>query len=274
MGAVKAPRLPVREVAVCGWKAVAALFERHPEAVRRLFFDAGTAPRTGDFTRRLARDRRVYRLVEREELERIGGTVHHGGIVAVRELAGPERLTQVAVDSWIQQGGPLLVLDRIGNANNLGALVRTAAFFGLRRILVRDDPGQALPGAAVYRVAEGGMEWVTFFTARDLPGALKALGEGFEVVGAALDGEPLAAAGREGEPRVRGVALVLGNEEDGLSREVAAACARRVTIPGSGAVESLNVSAAGAVLMHALFGLRPPMPHRRPGRRAPPDIRR
>ena len=52
------------------------------------------------------------------------------------------------------------------------------------------------------------------------------------------------------------VALVLGNEEQGLAPEVAAACSRLVTIPGSGQVESLNVSVAGAVLMWEYFGRR------------------
>jgi TrmH RNA methyltransferase len=45
---------------------------------------------------------------------------------------------------------------------------------------------------------------------------------------------------------------VLGNEEQGLAAPTIAACARQVTLPGSGAVESLNVSVAAAVLMHAL----------------------
>ena len=54
----------------------------------------------------------------------------------------------------------------------------------------------------------------------------------------------------------RPVALVLGNEEHGLAPEVAAACEQLVTIPGSGAVESLNVSAAAAVLCWEFFGRR------------------
>jgi TrmH RNA methyltransferase len=68
----------------------------------------------------------------------------------------------------------------------------------------------------------------------------------------------LAAVARDGEapealPRGRPFALVLGNEEKGLSRESIAASAVRVTLPGSGAVESLNVSVAAAVLIHALW---------------------
>ena len=52
------------------------------------------------------------------------------------------------------------------------------------------------------------------------------------------------------------MALVLGNEEEGLAPEVTSACSRLVTIPGSGNVESLNVSVAAAVLMWELFARR------------------
>ena len=55
-------------------------------------------------------------------------------------------------------------------------------------------------------------------------------------------------------PRAGTLALVLGNEEAGLPRDLAAACGMRLTLPGSGAVESLNVSVAAAVLIHALSG--------------------
>ncbi|MDB5379758.1 MAG: methyltransferase TrmH, partial [Rubritepida sp.] len=57
----------------------------------------------------------------------------------------------------------------------------------------------------------------------------------------------------EALPRNKPIALVLGHEETGLSPEVLAACQFRVTLPGSGLVESLNVAAAAAVLMHALM---------------------
>ncbi|EFH10912.1 TrmH family RNA methyltransferase, partial [Teichococcus cervicalis] len=56
----------------------------------------------------------------------------------------------------------------------------------------------------------------------------------------------------EALPRDRPIVLVMGNEEQGLPEASIAACAARVTLPGSGAVESLNVSVAAAVLMHAL----------------------
>jgi TrmH RNA methyltransferase len=74
---------------------------------------------------------------------------------------------------------------------------------------------------------------------------------GYEVIGAATRGGRVDASGvRNRAP----LALALGNEESGLSPELAAACTKLVTIPGTDAVESLNVSVAGAVLMWELFG--------------------
>ena len=76
---------------------------------------------------------------------------------------------------------------------------------------------------------------------------------GYDVVGAATRGGRPEAAQGERAPRPKPLALVLGNEEQGLAPEVAAACTRLVTIPGSGKVESLNVSVAAAVLMWELM---------------------
>ena len=53
--------------------------------------------------------------------------------------------------------------------------------------------------------------------------------------------------------RTKPVALVMGAEETGLSPDILACCAQRVTLPGTGLVESLNVAAATAVLLHALL---------------------
>jgi TrmH RNA methyltransferase len=243
------------EIAVCGLAAVRALFAKDADAIRRLYFDYPTGRRIGVICQVLAKSRRVYRCVEPVELEKIAGTVHHGGIVAVidQRVLRPPRPEDVR--RWAQTREPLLLLDRIGNAHNLGAIVRTAAFFGVGRIVIPADPQQARPGDAAYRVAEGGMAHIEFFRVPSLAEFIRELRPFYEVVGAAVRG--VASLGRHPQPKVSGakpVALVLGNEERGLASEVAAACDRLVMIPGGGAVESLNVSAAAAILIHHFFG--------------------
>jgi TrmH RNA methyltransferase len=250
-----------REIPVCGLASVGALFAQHPAAIKRLFFDPANSTRLGKMASHLAKNKKPYRMVAPAELEKIAGTVHHGGAVAI--IAAPElrEPTLDEVAAWGKAREGVLVLDRVGNAHNLGALVRTAAFFGVKKIILADDQAQAMPGEAAYRVAEGGFEFVEIHRVWDLPGCCRALaGAGYEVCGAAVASkETLHKAVREIGP-ARPVALVLGNEETGLNPNIAAACTRFVTIPGAGNIESLNVSAAAAVLMWGIFSLRPATP--------------
>lgn len=245
-----------KEINICGWQAVTALFARHPEAVRRLFFDAATGRRAGDFCRLLAQQKKVYRQVEPVELEKIAGSLHHGGIVAVIEERPLLKVTREVLAKWAQAKAPLLLLDRVGNANNIGAIVRTAAFFGVKTIIIPDHPAQALPGEAAYRVAEGGMELVEFYRVPSLPAICVELQRSHCLIGTSLRGNQLSPAAAKERGLPRPPAIVLGNEEKGISAEVAAKCDRLVKIPGTDAVESLNVSAAAAILCWEFFGKR------------------
>lgn len=228
-----------------------ARFARDAASIKRLYFDYGTGRRIGVMCKALAQARKVYRCAEPGELEKIAGTVHHGGIVAVVESLPLPVATADRVRAWMQRREPLLVLDRIGNAHNLGAIVRTAAFFGVPRIVLPADPAAARPNDAAHRVAEGGFEFLEVWSTPETVGFLRELAAaGYDVVGAATQGgAPRPDAGN----RTRPSALVLGNEEQGLAPAVAAACTRLVTLPGSGKIESLNVSVAGAILIWELL---------------------
>jgi TrmH RNA methyltransferase len=232
---------------VCGLAAVDALFERDPGRVERLFFEARLRAEIGRLCAVLARAHKPYREVDAAELARVAGTVLHGGIAAI---ARPRPLTvfdPAAAPGWSRDGKPILVLDGVGNPHNLGAVARNAAFFGVEHILLADRPEQASPSDASYRVAEGGLEQVTLYRAA-LPAALHQLRPSYRIIGAALGrGLPVDKRG-PGKP----VALILGNEERGADPATLAACDELVTIPGLGRVQSLNVAAAAAILIHAL----------------------
>lgn len=199
--------------------------------------------------RAMAGARKVYRCVEAAELAKIADSLHHGGIVAVVEEKAPRVAHASDAAAWARRRENLVVLDRVGNAHNLGAIARTAAYLGVPRIVIAGDPASARPGAAAYRVAEGGMDALEIRSVPEIAAFLRALsGAGYDVVGAATRGGAI-------EPPVGSSApwaLVLGNEEHGLAPAVETACTRLVTIQGSGHVESLNVSAAAAILIHGL----------------------
>lgn len=243
------------EIPICGLAAVKAKFEREPGSVIRLFFDAQTGRKVGALCKALAVSRRVYRQVEPAELEKIAGTIHHGGIVAIVEAKALRSPRAQDVRDWAKARAPLVLLDRVGNAHNLGAIARTAAFFGVKHIVVPDHVQQALPGEAAHRVAEGGLDQLEILTVKSLPEFCRELSRlGYEVAGTAVIGaSPLGKVAAELATARKPVAIVMGNEEHGMAPEVAKACTRLVTIPGSGRVESLNVSVAAAVLIWELF---------------------
>jgi len=245
-----------KELNVCGWQAVSTLFARHPAEVRRLFFDAATGRRAGEFCSQLAQHKKVYRQVEPAELEKIAGTKLHGGIVAVIGERPLKKVTREVLADWAKTRAPLLLLDRVSNANNVGAIVRTAAFFGVKAIIVPDHPAQALPGEAAWRVAEGGMEFVDFYRVPALPEFCAELRHQHFLIGTSLTGNQLSPAGVKERGIPRPAAIVLGNEEKGIAPAVAAQCDRLLKIPGADSVESLNVSAAAAVLCWEFFGRR------------------
>ena len=232
---------------ICGANAVAATFARRPEAVLRLFYLPTQKLAAGPYCATLAAAKKPYRMVEADELAKIAGTPHHGGIVAVAKPLVPTILDPANPP----RGKLLLVLDGIGNPHNLGAIARSAAFFGVPAMLIGEGIGHAMPSDAALRTAEGGLEHLALFRTRDLPRALAALTPHYRTVATTLDPAALPLAEL---PRDRPVALVLGNEETGVSAPVIAACRRQVRLAGAGRVQSLNVAQAAAVFLHALCG--------------------
>lgn len=248
-GPERAPREEAADlVRVAGLPAVSALFARAPQRVERLFYEEALREAAGPFCKVLAAARRPYRMVPRAELDRVAGTVQHGGIVAVARPKAIPGFDPAAVLAARDRIPLLLVMDGIANTHNLGAIARTAAFFGLDRIVLSGHAKQAGPSDSAHRVAEGGLEHLTLYRAAPLVPALEAIRPGFLVAGAVAEGgvDPAAL------PRDRPVALVLGNEERGLPPETLAACEARVTLRGSGRIESLNVSVAAGILIWAL----------------------
>ena len=230
---------------ICGVNAVTALFARRPGDVRRLFYVESQKEHAGPFCSVMAQSKRPYRMLDELDLARAAGTTHHGGLVAV---AAPRRIDII---DFVRppKMDLLLVLDGVSNPHNFGAIARSAAFFGVEALLLHETPLQAMPSDAAYRTAEGGLEHLVLHKTRNLRKALQALDPHYRTVATTLaaDASPL-----QGLPRDRPIALVLGNEERGVSFDALEGCRRRVCILGRGPVQSLNVAQAAAVVLAAL----------------------
>ena len=247
------------ELAVCGFATVKKLEKNHPEKIRRLFFTEEVAPKFGGLCKRLAQNHGIYNQKPAADLEKLSGTVHHQGVVAMIDMPDITPLDSDITDGWIERGENAVLLDRIGNAANFGAIVRSAAFFGIKNVVIPLDEAQSTITTSSYRVAEGGMEYVNIYSVRSSARLLEALAGKMVRVGTDLKAtRPLAelkkAAGK------KPILIVLGNEEHGISDVVRANCDELVIIPwgGMGAgvkeslVDSLNVAQAASVIFYEI----------------------
>ena len=237
-------------VHIAGLASVEALFATAPERIERLFFEESMKVHVGEMCLAIAKAHKTYRLVRGDEMDKLAGTAMHGGIVALAEPRPVLAFDTAEAAKWARAGEGLLVLDGVGNPHNLGAIARTAAFFGLKRIVISDHKEQAAPSDAAYRVARGGLEHVDIHKAEQIADTLKRLRKDYMVLATALErGKPISAYRGSAKP----LAVVLGNEEQGLPRDTVAACEGVVTLGGGGAVQSLNVAATAAILIHELL---------------------
>ena len=169
----------------CGPAAVAALFARRPQDVMRLFHTPERRREAGPHCAIMARHRRPYREVTAADLARIAGTQHHGGLVALALPRPVLALDPRNLPPSITAARVTPVLDGIGNPHNLGAIARSAAFFGCRALLLSGEPRQAGLSDAAFRTSEGGLEALDIYGAADLPLALRGIAPGILTVAAA-----------------------------------------------------------------------------------------
>jgi RNA methyltransferase, TrmH family len=247
------------ELAVCGLSTVKKLEKNHGDLIRRLYFTKETAPLFGGLCKRLAKNHGIYNMVGNEDLEKLCASVHHQGVVAMIYAPEVAPLDSDITDSWIEKKENALVLDRVGNANNLGAIVRSAAFFGMKNIVVPNDEAQSSVTTSSYRVAEGGMEYVNIYSVNSIPRLMEALQGRMVRIGTDLSAKKTVSQLKDicaDKPAL----IVLGNEEHGISDEVRKNCDALVIIPFAGMetgtnepqVESLNVAQAASVILYEL----------------------
>jgi RNA methyltransferase, TrmH family len=231
-----------------GLRASIAICEKRPDDVIRLGFSGDVEREVKNVIRALAKRNVECRAMSNKELDRVAGNSHHEGVVLE---AKPRRWAsgQELADLLLKRKGTAVALDRVRNPFNIGAILRSAAFFGVDAMLLgAPAPHPGLDPAAV-RVAEGGAEHLVVSRTTDLADTLGRIrSKGIRVIGADGAADADAMTTRVGRPAI----LVLGNEREGLGPRIRAHCDSIVAIRGTGAVESLNVGVAAGVLIAAL----------------------
>ena len=235
-----------REVRIHGLNAVRAVHARRPDAIRKLYLSQARVADLKPLLAWCAAHRVGYRIVEDGDLQKLAASQHHEGVVA-DVLRAPKPGGQAWLDA-LPEGPQLAIwLDGVGNPHNFGAILRSAAHFGVAAILLPSGSTLALSGAAA-RVAEGGADAVSLVRLDAAETSLACLrAAGFALAATVVEGgaDLFAAA------LPQRLVYVLGAEGEGMDRGLAADCDLQLSIPGTGAVESLNVAAATAVLLAA-----------------------
>ena len=174
------------------------------------------------------------------------GAVHQGAALEAWPLK-PRDLDEILAGP-VEGRRVVLVLDQLSDPHNVGAILRSAAAFGVTAVIVQDRHAPPQSGALA-KAASGALDLIPYIEVVNIARALDELAErGFWRIALVGDGEQsLAEAIPAGD-----VALVLGSEGAGIRRLVREHCEASAFIPIGKTMESLNVSNAAAIALYAL----------------------
>jgi 23S rRNA (guanosine2251-2'-O)-methyltransferase len=190
------------------------------------------------------------RRVPVDKVESLAPNAVHQGVAARVRLPPELFVSDLASRRWAHDA-VVVVLDGVTDPRNVGAVARTAEVSGAAALVVRRHRGGGRSVSAL-KASAGALLHLPLASVPNLRQALEILKDaGFWVVG--LDAEGTVDLGRASPP-VGKVALVLGAEDEGLSRLVRESCDELLRIPMRGKVRSLNVSVAAGVALFAYTG--------------------
>jgi len=232
---------------IYGMHAVRVMLERHADRVLTvLLAEQRDDPRARAIEELARRHQRPVQRVDTHSLRQQLGDVAHQGVAAEITPLPPWSEDELLAALQEVRAPLLLALDGVQDPHNLGACLRTADACGALAVIVpRDRAAQLTP--TVRKVAAGAAETTPVVAVTNLVRSLKLLKEaGLWIVGADADAaKPARAVDLRGP-----IVLVLGAEGTGLRHLTRQNCDFLVSLPQRGAVESLNVSVAAAMLLY------------------------
>jgi 23S rRNA (guanosine2251-2'-O)-methyltransferase len=248
VAASAASRQSKRDHVLCGINAIQEALRAGTRRIETIWLaERKEGKRLREVTALAAELETPIEIVPDLRLTEVAGTAAHQGIVAFIATTPLLAFDQLIVRLTAQRPvPPLVVLDGVKDPRNLGAIIRSAAVFGIGGVIV---PGRRAAGitATVAKAAAGGLEHVAVSEVTNISQSLGRLKQlGFWIVGADEQAEVPCQTFAFPTP----LALVFGEEGTGISPLVKRRCDALVSIPVRGTLRSLNVAVAAAVLFY------------------------
>lgn len=196
----------------------------------------------------------VFTEVPKSKLDEMTQNANHQGVVAAVPPYDYSNLEDAFALAESQGVDPFfLILDGIEDPHNLGSIIRTADAAGVHGIIIPKRRAVGITGV-VAKTSTGAIEHVPIIRVTNLSQTIETLKErGIWIFATAMEGEDMRQWNSQGP-----IALVIGNEGQGVSQNVLKNADGTVTIPMVGHVQSLNASVATAVLVYEVARHRIP----------------
>ncbi len=246
----KRPHLTKDELRYFGKNACIALWKARPNDVIRVYVRRDLEREYTELTKWCSAQRKAFHVVENEDLEKLTDSMHHQGICVVAKEKKSLRLENFLEAIKREERVQALFLDGVQNPHNLGAILRTAAHFGMKYIIGEKSNVPRLSPSA-NRTSEGGAECVELVRIENAGAALQELKKkNFTIYASAMAHNAYSVYETRFAPRS---IIVMGNEVNGVSSSLLREADFIVRIPGSDAVESLNVSVAAGIFLSEFY---------------------
>jgi 23S rRNA (guanosine2251-2'-O)-methyltransferase len=195
-----------------------------------------------------------YQFVPVEKINRVTRKNHQGVLAWLSEITYFP-LNEIITRSYESGKDPLLlILDRVSDVRNFGAIARSAECLGFTGIVV-PEKGSARINADAVKTSAGALLKLPVARVSSLANSLKQLKDsGIKIIAVTEKTDKLIYQEKFSGP----VAMVLGNEESGITENLLYLCDKKVRIPMQGETESLNVSVAASIIMYEVMRQRAP----------------
>lgn len=194
----------------------------------------------------------VVQKIPSEKMDFMSQTKNHQGIIAYVSVQQYSTLEDILNSAKEKGEDPFIViLDEITDTHNLGAIIRSAEAAGVHGIIIPKRRSAGL-NATVGKTSAGAVEYVPVAKVTNLSNTIEDLKkEGLWIACADAEGENYFESNLKGP-----IAVVIGNEGDGVSRLIKEKCDFTVSIPMFGKISSLNASVAGGLIMYEIVRQR------------------